>query len=183
MRLEMSTDMLPIVIPDTYGTEFCYDIDESMWEDFKELMIKKAWAYIAGALTETDFIDAFVKMKDFVSPREYNFTTDRIDFDMDFDDELIDVVRSKVNDDFFKYAKKFDSYDGFISFYPVGKDKFYEALEGKRKDKLALAISMYILWQFEKENDLDKYREDYIEDVREYAFANGYCVDDYYEEE
>ncbi len=183
MRLEMSTEMLPIVIPDTYGNDFQYEVDDNMWSEFKELMKNKAWAYIMGALNETDFKDSYIDMGEFVSPREYNFRTDRIDFELDFDDRLIDVVQSKVNDDFFKYIKKFDSYDGFISFYPVEKSKFYEALRGEREDKLALAISMYILWQFEKENDLDKYQRDYIEDVWDYANANGYVLYDVEEDE
>lgn len=178
MKLEMSTEMLPIIVPDTYGTEFCYEVADDMWDDFKQLMIDKAWAYITNALNETDFKCSFVEMGKFVSPREYNFRTDRIDFDLEFYDGLIEVMMSKVNDDFFKYIKKFDSYDGFISFYPTEKDKFYEALEGKREDKLALAISMYILWQLEKEVDLNKYEEDYIDDVRDYANANGYMIDD-----
>lgn len=178
MKLEFNTELLPIVIPDTYGTEFCYEVADDMWEKFKKLMIAKAWAYIKDALDETDFRDAQVIMTEFVSPREYNFRTDSIDFYLEFDDGLIEVMKSKVNDDFFKYIKKFGSYDGFISFYPTEKDKFYEALEGKREDKLVLAISMYILWQVEKEVDLDKYEEDYIDDVRDYANANGYMIDE-----
>lgn len=184
MRLEMSTEMLPIVIPDTYGSEFCYEIDDDMWDDFKKLMKDKAWAYIMNALNETDFKNSYVLIKEFVSPREYNFRTDRIDFDLDFDDELIEVVKRKVNDNFFEYIKRFGSYSGFISFYPTEKNKFYEALEGKRSDKLALAISMYIIWQLKEEGlDIEEYQRDYIDDVRDYASGNGYFIEECYEED
>ena len=176
MKLEMSTEMLPIVVPDTYGSGFCYEIAENMWDDFKALMMLKARDYIIKALSEINF-KAIIYMVGFTRPREYNFRTDRIDFDMEVDDGLIEVIRNTVNDNFFEYVKKYGSRSGFISFYPVDKGEFYEALNGKRKDKLALAVSMYIMWQLKDEIDLDEWQSDYIEDVWDYANSNGYFED------
>lgn len=52
MLVMLNTDVCPIVIPDTYGTEFCYYVREDMWEDFKQLMIDKAESAIKYALDD-----------------------------------------------------------------------------------------------------------------------------------
>ena len=39
MKLELNTDLCPIVVPDTYGAEFHYMVKDNMWEDFKKLMV------------------------------------------------------------------------------------------------------------------------------------------------
>ena len=167
MIYELSTDICPIIIPDTYGTGFCYEVADDMWDDFKWLMIDKAEEFIKDVLKEIN-LEAKVTMGNFHSPREYNFYTNWIDFNI----EVPNTFKMEVDNDFFEYAKKYDSHPGFVSFYPVTPEKYKES---KRED---LKMSMYILWQFEKENDLQKYHEDYLEAVQDYAQGNGYFIDD-----
>lgn len=167
MTYRLSTDICPLVIPDTYGTNFCYYVADEMWDSFKQLLIDKAEEFIKDALKEIN-LDAKVIMGEFGSPREYNFSTDWIDFDI----ELPDNFAIEVNDDFFEYAKKFGSHPGFVSFYPTTPN---ELMKSKRTD---LILSMYILWLFEKENDLEQYQKDYLYEVEDYAQGNGYFEDE-----
>lgn len=178
MTVELDTSRCPLIIPDTYGSGFQYEVADDMWEDFKYLMIDKAKEAIEYALKFTeDFADALVVMGGFESPREYNFETDRIYFTLSFDDGALNRAKAKLDSEFFDYIKKrFGSYDGFLSFYPVEKHEFYNALEGNGRDDLAIA--MLILYEFEKENSLEDYQKEYLEDVSEYANENGYFIDD-----
>ena len=185
MRVKLSTKIVDIIVPDTYGTEFCYNVIEDMWDDFKNLMVQKAEPYIKDALKETIFKDAELSDFSFHSPREYNFETDWIEFTMEFDDKLIDEIRQKVDDDFFKYIKKYESRSGFISFMPTTKEKYFESLDkGIQKYGYGFerAISEWIMYEVEKEFDLDEYQRDYLEDVWEYASSNGYEEYDYDEQ-
>lgn len=167
MIYRLSTDICPLVIPDTYGTNFCYYVADDMWNSFKQLLIDKAEDYIKAALKEINF-EAKVTMGEFGSPREYNFSTDWIDFDI----EVPDGFKMDVNDDFFEYTKKFGSHPGFVSFYPTTPKEWETS---KRED---LKLSMYILWQFEKENDLGQYQKDYLDEIEDYAQGNGYFEDE-----
>ena len=177
MKIEFSTASLPLIVPDTYGTEFQCIIAEDMWEDFKRLMIDKAKEAIEYALQDTDFAKAKVTMGGFHSPQYYNYITDWIDFDLEFDDGILDKI--KLTDDFYSYIKKnFSSYDGYFSFCPVEREEFDRAIKGEGRQDLAVA--MIILYQFEKENNLQDYQQAYLDDVLEYASENGY--EDYDEE-
>lgn len=58
-----------------------------------------------------------MEFKDMVSPREYNFSTDRI-FAMIDRDDLNNIMEAVGNEKMAEYVKKhFTSYDGFSSFY------------------------------------------------------------------
>ena len=178
MKLELDTSRCPIVVPDTYGTGFCYQIADGMGKDFKQLMIDKAESYIADALAETIFADAKLTMGKFESPRFYNYETDKIYFTLEFDESKLHIISEVVrHTDFFEYSKKFDSCAGFISFYPVDKEKFYEALRNHDK-RTDLAVAMYIMYQVEAEYDIDKYQNDYLDEVEDYASGNGYFEDE-----
>ncbi len=181
MELKFNTDVLPLVIPDTYGSGFQNEVSTDMWDDFKDLMIEKAAAAIKEALTETDFAEANLTMGAFKSPSFYNFGTDWIEFTIEVDDTLVAKVPEKVNDDFFDYIKKYGSRSGFVSFYPTTKETWLAAMNGTRHLKtydMELALALYIMWQFEKEMDLQKFRQEYLDDVWEYASGNGYTIDE-----
>ena len=181
MLVSLSTDICPIVIPDTYGSGFQYEVADDMWDDFKQLMIDKAKDAIEYALDDIGIPYRKLEMGKFNSPREYNFTTDWIDFSIEVPDDYIQTIRWNVRRDenaFFKFARKnFGSYDGFISSYPYYKDEFYD-VEGK--DEYILA--MWIMYRMDNENDIEMYQNAYIDDVYEYANGNGYMEyeeDDY----
>lgn len=182
MRVELSTSLLDIVVPDTYGSNFCLYVREDMWEDFKDLLVKYAEQYISDALKETLFADAKLSNFSFHSPQFYNYGTDWINFTMEFDDKLVDEIREKADDDFYAYLKKkFKSCDGYTNFMPENKEEFLDMLgkkPGETRYKFEKAISAWILYEFEKEFDSQKYQKEYLDDVWEYASSNGYEEND-----
>lgn len=188
MKIEMNTSILPIVVPDTYGTDFWCTIQEYYWDDFKKYMIDHAVDCIKENLVYTIFEDAILTPKGMTSPREYNFNTDRVDFFMEFSDDLIEQIKVNINADeteFFNWAKeKYHSYDGFISFMPYEKADYYKAIDKPANDKYDYdkerAIAMYIMYQL-RELKLDKIQDDYLDDCLEYAYQNG--MEEYDDEE
>lgn len=179
MIVSLSTDICPIVIPDTYGTEFCYMVEGDMWDDFKKLMVDKAKDAIVYVLDDLDIPYTKIIMGGFHSPREYNFTTDWIEFELEMPDDYVETIKANVRNNeesFFRFAKeRFGSYDGFISFYPYEKEKFYES------EDTSFVVSMWIMYRMNEENNIEDYQREYLYDVEEYASGNGYMEmeDDY----
>lgn len=178
MIVSLSTDICPIVIPDTYGTEFCYMVEGDMWDDFKKLMVDKAKDAIVYVLDDLDIPYTKIIMGGFHSPREYNFTTDWIEFELEMPDDYVETIKANVRNDeesFFRFAKeRFGSYDGFISFYPYEKEEFYES------EDVDYIVSMWIMYRMNEENDIEDYQQAYLYDVEDYASGNGYFI---YEED
>ena len=181
MKIELTTNLCPIIIPDTYGTRFQYEpIDD--WIRFKNLMVNKAEEYIRETLDEIDIPYENLKMGKFNSPTQYNYGTDWIDFELEIPDDYIEDIRENVREyeakEFFEFAEnKFGSYDGFYSFYPYTSKEFYSC---KGKDEYILA--MWIIWLIKDNDDMDlqEIHHDYLDEVWEYANANGYVL---YEED
>lgn len=88
-----------------------------------------------------------------ISPKEYNFTTDKIETEINEDDFII--LKSLINDDIVKYIdENSKSRDGFISFY----DGFEEVI---KDDSILLEyIFDYIIEEFE-EVFMDYYDRNY----------------------
>lgn len=173
MKVELNTDICPIVIPDTYGaTDWCWDVSEEMWEDFKKLLVDKAKDAIVYALDDLGIPYTEIIMGGFHSPKQYNFSTDWIEFELEMPDDYVATIKANVRNDedgFFRFAKKnFGSYDGFISFYHYEKEDFYES------EDVDYIVSMWIMYRMNEENDIEAYQREYIDDVNEYAWANGY---------
>ena len=179
MIVSLTTEICPIVVPDTYGTGFSYYAMEGMWEDFKQLMVDKAKDAIVYALDDLGIPYTKIIMGGFHSPREYNFTTDWIEFELEMPDDYVETIKANVRNDeesFFRFAKeRFGSYDGFISFYPYKKEDFYES------EDTDYIVSMWIMYRMNEENDIEAYQREYLDDVEEYANGNGYMRD--YEDE
>lgn len=172
MLVSLNTDICPIVIPDTYGAEWCWDVSEEMWEPFKQLLIDKAKDAIVYALDDLGIPYTEIIMGGFHSPRQYNFSTDWIEFELEMPDDYVATIKANVRNDedgFFRFAKKnFGSYDGFVSFYPYEKEDFYES------EDTDYIVSMWIMYRMNEENDIEAYQREYIDDVNEYAWGNGY---------
>lgn len=180
MLVSLSTDICPIVIPDTYGaTDWTWEVSEEMWEPFKQLLVDKAKGAITYALDDLGIPYTEIIMGGFHSPREYNFGTDWIEFELEMPDDYVEIIKANVRNDedgFFRFAKEqFGSYDGFISFYPYEKEEFYES------EDTSFVVSMWIMYRMNEENDIEAYQREYIDDVDEYARGNGYMED--YEDE
>lgn len=173
MLVSLNTNICPIVIPDTYGaTDWTWEVSEEMWEDFKKLLVDKAKGAITYALDDLGIPYTKIIMGGFHSPKQYNFSTDWIEFELEMPDDYVATIKANVRNDedgFFRFAKKnFGSYDGFISFYPYEKEDFYESEDAD------YIVSMWIMYRMNEENDIEAYQREYIDDVNEYAWANGY---------
>lgn len=172
MRVALNTNICPIIIPDTYGTDFCRIVADDMWDDFKKLMVDKAEEAIRYALDDLGTPYTSLIMGGFHSPREYNFMTDWIEFELEICDDYIANIKAAVRDnedEFFKFAEEeFGSHPGFISFFPYEKERFYKS------EDTDMILSMWIMYRMNEENDIRAYQQAYLEDVEEYANANGY---------
>ena len=191
MRVELNTNVVDSIVPDTYGTEFCYEIREDCWEDFKKAMIQIAEDYLKELLSETDFKDAKLEMLKFESPQYYNFETDSISFALEFDDSMIEKIARFANKDvngdrkFVDWlAKKYRSYDGFICTMPDNYEEFMDCLNGNRSNVSQWrAFAAYISYQIDTNiGDLKDFQDDYLWECREYAWQNGMEIDEEEEE-
>lgn len=185
MKVQLNTDICPIIIPDTYGTDFWANIWDECWDDFKRLMVTKGTEYINDALHETElFADTNIEdVSKLKSPKFYNYGTDWFDFSIEVTDKILEYMKN-VDDKFFEYCKKnFNSHPGFCSFYPYEKEKYFEAIaDPKDDDKFALALSEVIMYETSKVIS-EGYNEEYYEDVWDYASSNGMEIDDEESEE
>jgi hypothetical protein len=108
------------------------------------------------------------------SPREYNFTTDGMDFHIEIEEtELIELGKTLSNNDEF-FAWIYDNYrtrSGFVSSMPYTKERFHEAINrGKDRER---ALSMYLMWVLETEF-LNDFRDNnpYQSSLQEAVAAN-----------
>lgn len=176
MHISLDTDICPIVNVGTYWTGLGNAISENSWEEFKNTLIAKATERITELLQATELHSATVKFGQFHTLSSYNYGDDYLDFDLDFDEGLLDVIRDKTDDGFFLWAgKNFGSYPGFASFYPITKKEFDSAIRDRKK--LDLAISMFISWQIDKLFGLEKVKNDFLLNVTEMAFENHMMED------
>ena len=184
MRIELNTDICPIVVPDTYGSGLCYEVADDCWDDFKRDLAELTGQYIKDAIKDTsDFKGCAVTVdKNLKSPQFYNYGTDWVDFYIEISDDLVEQLKGKVNNDFLGYIRKFGSRSGFVSFYPTDEKEVEKAFESNPdSDKFALLIAEFIMWEVEKETNLDKYQDDFMMDAFEIIGQNGY--EDYDDDE
>ena len=116
MNVTLNTDICQIVIPDTYGSGFQYEVYEDMWNDFKRLMVDIGVDFIKEAIETANLPINHVIGHDLKSPKQYNYYTDWFEFSMSVPNDYIETIKSEVDDDFFRFAKhEFGSHSGFIS--------------------------------------------------------------------
>lgn len=141
---------------------------ESIWEvsetdddgnelevDYKhsDLMKSIAEEYQAHAkkikkLLNLTFINSISFTGETWSPREYNFTTDQLDFNMDINKiKLLESLRSRKNDGKLSQflIDNYRSRDGFISFTPDNYGELVEQIVGDG-DECDQAIGAYITY-------------------------------------
>lgn len=192
MRLEMSTDILPLIEPGTYGTylDLAYnDIKEECVNDWKNAILQHGMDKINEMLSEEEIVSRFGEMRaengTFESPEYYNYRNDWIQFDLVIPDEAISEIKaSHFDDDFFKFAKiNYGSYPGFISFFPVEREKFEQAIHKNNFD-FNRAIAMVIMESFDKyigKDEIEAYQRDFEDDVIDELCNNDwqeYCEED-----
>jgi len=96
------------------------------------------------------------------SPREYNFHTDCLIFDVEIEQEELDRIASVVESDeqFWEWAREnYQSRDGFISFMPYWKDDYLkEIVGGPDVDR---ALSMYLTYIYRRNYGFDNYEPEF----------------------
>lgn len=98
------------------------------------------------------------------SPKYYNFSTDTISAQVEFDlKKLCDYCFTEHRDDFFKYLhENWDSRDGFISFIDT-KNFEFEAKNEHDKNDLQIMIEYYLL----NEIDVPELQQEAYEKARD----------------
>ena len=122
------------------------------------------------------FIKAELASKDYAtySPREYNFSTDGMDYFVKVERPEMDRLARELrgNEEFLRWIK--DTYghrSGFISFMPFDKNDFFEALAGKDAER---ALSMYLMWLLKTEHGHDCWDNPYQDNlVERFAMNNS----------
>lgn len=148
--------------------------------------------YAAKAYTEYFAFEFKIKLtfKELVSPREYNFTTDRIFCDIDLEEvkriyELVDhdILVKQIKDNF-------TSYDGFISHYSNDLDSWGSDLAEWDHNQIGTLLEAYAKQELDSANfEIYELREEiennvgnYIKDFEKYYKIARYLNDRQYRE-
>lgn len=152
MKIGLNTGLIPL-FSGTYNTiwdvtEYSDDGEElDIQYEFKDLMQSIADTYkdhaeeIKEALG-VPYINNIVFSGDYYSPREYNFSTDTLDFTLDVNEVLmLQTAKDLVEDTAFNkwLHDNFASYDGFISYTPDNATDLYSELISKNRYAQAVA--------------------------------------------
>lgn len=180
MKIKTDTDFL--VIPDTYGSNFQANVNDNCWNEVHQIMVDKAKEYMEEYLQYTELHSAQITFGEFHSPRFYNYGTDWIPCEIEFDDSLLDIIKNKASDEFFEWANTtlpYRSGNGWCSFYPTKKEEFIKAIDQKlTEEKLALAVTMFLAWQIKSKFDLADIQQKYLDECWDEISENGYEVDE-----
>ena len=161
-----------------------YHFEYTSWNDYCNAVGKEATRIIWNSIGN-DVINN-IEFKGIDSPRFYNFETDKLVLNIDYnDDALKDYCFKDFREEFDEYLKdNFTSRDGFISFIPNNVKDFEEMDDQDRM--VQIMIEFYLLDMI----DLESYEADLhdavCEIVWEYACLEDdkgnrfdYSIDDY----
>lgn len=180
MKLELNTEICPIVNPDTYWTHWQEYISNEMWSDFIKLIEERGEKYICKALEMIDF-NAKVSEAKFRSPKYYNNGGDWLNFVIEVEDDVIETMIDAIKgddkfDDYLRFNYK--SSPGYICLMPNTKADWLKAFMSDKRDKKEYAVSQFIIYQIRKEHDLKAIHDDFFWEVFNYATENGYVEEE-----
>ena len=191
MKLEMTTEWLGLIQPGLYGTNLGYllcEVAEEYTEDFQKQLCFEATSIMNEIFSEDWFVEKFgnyvVSNAKLHSPQYYNYTNDRIEFDLEIEKpELLikdyyEEFDACNREEFLEWAEQnYGSYDGFISHFPYTYEKFEKALYSKEPTywySYERAIAMLLMYAIHKSNcALDSYQHDFENNMEEYCAYNG----------
>lgn len=135
-----------------------WDFIPGGYEEFEKAVCKKCVENIMDLMDNNDTITD-MQFKELNSPREYNFTTDKLVCEVEVDlDKLKKYCYETEREKFEEYLKEnYSSYDGFISFVPNNVKEFEQ-----ENDDTDVMIDFYILSHLE-----DDYSKEGWEVLRE----------------
>lgn len=155
---------------------------EHFWEyaDFTKCF-NEASRYICEGLLELDHSEIIldIKYEKTVSPKEYNFTNDSINCEIDYDaKKLKDYINSHM-EEFKKYLKsKYTSYDGFSSSYSNDVDDWLD-FENYSEHELGSVLE-FIIENNEDEAELSLfYASNCSEAFLGFEFNSEKCISDF----
>ena len=196
MKLEMTTNWLKLIQPGLYGTylgDTFNSCEDEYLDDFKNQLCLETESIMNEIFLEDWFVNKFgacvVSNVTFHSPRYYNYENDRLDFDMEINEQKFfdywNTFEPHDKNEFFKWTKKhYGSRNGFHSFFPYEQDKFEYALctiQGNYDYEMAIA--MLIMYAMENNQcDLESYQRDLEENMDEYCSSNGLLYEEYFED-
>ena len=138
-------------LPDGY----CWEFVKGGYDNFCKETCKEWVNAISDNFEDNPLGMTIGKYKSMWSPREYNFSTDRISFEVSVDlRKLKKYCFNTERSDFNQYLHdKWSSYDGFISFIPNNVPEF---MEKYRHDKSLIDIMIeYYLLRFINFEDVE----------------------------
>ncbi len=197
--IETSTNLIPCLDVATYSghcepdyvlssslDELSIKMQSKYWELFNnskymEMIFKSAKSYIESDikdfLTDLNLGIKDVKAVKIHSPREYNFETDQIYFNLivtkDFDKRLVKWIKANdSNEAFLEYiADRYTSYSGFMSFTPNNPSGLIEQM-GKEIERCSGAVLSYLI-----QENKDEWQQDFLEAVNQDAFYTEFLPD------
>ena len=185
LTIETSSNIFNLIDVDMYNTElspgniifdgyieedylngkFPFDV-EQFWDNYSFDKYKKQLELLAEmffnkAHSCNDF-EIKVKTGKITSPQFYNYYTDTIDFEVTFNyKELLNYIKSNL-DEFKLYLKdNYSSYDGFVSFMPNNYNEWLEKY--KEQDVLCLSVGLEFIFTEEYKQELN---DSFVEFVR-----------------
>ena len=208
--IELSTDLVPLftmsfytdgdfdALTDDFNETFIKDVEDGTifaneddyfdkW-DFKKFSNRVLEEF---KLREDDFTKIFkekfnsiekIKIESINHPREYNFKTDTLNFDIvvsdmeKFKHEVLSDLKAVENVDQVLY-NKFKSYSGFSSFMPQSFDEVKKDIEGEDVERgfgAALTVVLEDNYMFEEFDDI---KNDVIESIQGNSSWGDYLSD------
>lgn len=139
-----------------------YELDLYDYNGFTKEIGKKAVSLLESYLPDNDVIQSMT-FRDIDSPSYYNFETDKLLIDIDFDEAALKkYCLGEYVEEFGEYLRDtYSSYDGFTSFVPNNVPDFKKFLMEKDERAYDMMLEFYLL------ENLDKY---YEEDLAEQAY-------------
>lgn len=187
MKLELNTSMVPIftgtyqdwepIETDDHGEEVEIDYKH---DDLMKSIVEAYQAKTPDILDilkgyGIDFIDSIKFTGGYYCPREYNFETDSLDFEIETNDKLMATLYSLETTEFKDFlAENFSDRDGFWSWTPNNYPELMDAIKNKtdKLDQSICAVIQYFISKSENDREIDR-------EVQEYWQANGYMGLDY----
>ena len=135
--------------------ELEYELDD--WDEYRKDVCLAVTDALRPYLCNDDGICASVEFNNLSSPMKYNFTTDKIELDIEIDlDKLKDWVLcdEKRRTEFNRYlSAKYTSYNGFMSFVDNNVDAFFK--EGGSFERFPdVLIDYYVLTEIYGTTDI-----------------------------